>query len=560
MPEIRVSFSDRDEYSSWLETHGPMDVYRSSVLADVRAHGYIEPFTGIRRLPHEIDINESSLHESISSHELNSRKRALLAQLYIELHIRGWATRRNLRILAAEGVTRSALILRGRFPYFHGGEYLPDAEAKQTYFPIPHLDLMSIDLPDASFDVFISGDVFEHIPDLNKALHEIVRVLKPGGLLISSFPFNPKQIATQVRARIGADGAVEHIEPAEYHGNPVDPSGGSLVFSYPGWDILKELQGMGCADARYAFLASSQHGVTSDRSFGVPVLVAEKAGEKAPVRPPNLFSAQSLPDRFCLLLGLPRSGTTLLTSMFAVHRNFSTVYEPFNGGVLKQGDELTLPALAKAEGLPSLTGRSLLVKETAARPAFINMARKLTEQTPYPVSKKIMAIIREPRSTYRSEIIRRKQWWSDTVTISQESFDAWCEKTRGTLKTLLNMIIARDGRIVCLENLASDPQTVLEALCSFLDVDFDPRQLEYERHLNVAQVRGDLNISQSPKAVAPELTTSSDEQLAQIDKLANASQHSAWFRAFIEFHQSARSAPLITLNRATAERFAPLFE
>ncbi len=46
------------------------------------------------------------------------------------------------------------------------------------------------DLPfeDASFDLVYSSHVLEHIPDLNKAMQEMARVLKPGGIFMSVTP------------------------------------------------------------------------------------------------------------------------------------------------------------------------------------------------------------------------------------------------------------------------------------------------------------------------------------------------------------------------------------
>lgn len=41
---------------------------------------------------------------------------------------------------------------------------------------------------DASFDMVISNQVFEHMPAPIDALHEIARVLKPGGIFLAIFP------------------------------------------------------------------------------------------------------------------------------------------------------------------------------------------------------------------------------------------------------------------------------------------------------------------------------------------------------------------------------------
>lgn len=45
-----------------------------------------------------------------------------------------------------------------------------------------------IPFPDHSFDIVVSNQVFEHVEDIDMALAEIKRVLKPGGLFLSLFP------------------------------------------------------------------------------------------------------------------------------------------------------------------------------------------------------------------------------------------------------------------------------------------------------------------------------------------------------------------------------------
>ena len=46
-------------------------------------------------------------------------------------------------------------------------------------------DMMALPLPDAAFDVVTTGYGLRNVPDLAKALAEIHRVLRPGGLLLS---------------------------------------------------------------------------------------------------------------------------------------------------------------------------------------------------------------------------------------------------------------------------------------------------------------------------------------------------------------------------------------
>jgi SAM-dependent methyltransferase len=92
---------------------------------------------------------------------------------------------------------------------------------------------------DASFDLVVTQDVFEHIfrPDL--AIREIARTLKPGGATVLTVPIVRKARPSQRRATF-ENGQVTHILTPEYHGNPL--GGGALVTVDWGYDIVSYLQ------------------------------------------------------------------------------------------------------------------------------------------------------------------------------------------------------------------------------------------------------------------------------------------------------------------------------
>jgi SAM-dependent methyltransferase len=69
--------------------------------------------------------------------------------------------------------------------YYDAAKRAPPDEIKQYVRPMRG---HQIDFPDAFFDVVVNNQVIEHVPDLNLALGEISRVLKPGGLVLSLFP------------------------------------------------------------------------------------------------------------------------------------------------------------------------------------------------------------------------------------------------------------------------------------------------------------------------------------------------------------------------------------
>jgi len=49
-------------------------------------------------------------------------------------------------------------------------------------------DALNLPFPDASFDAALSTQVLEHVADPQRALHEVARVLRPGGTLILTCP------------------------------------------------------------------------------------------------------------------------------------------------------------------------------------------------------------------------------------------------------------------------------------------------------------------------------------------------------------------------------------
>lgn len=51
-------------------------------------------------------------------------------------------------------------------------------------------DITRIPVEDASFDAILCSEVFEHIPDAITAVREFARILKPGGTLLITAPFN----------------------------------------------------------------------------------------------------------------------------------------------------------------------------------------------------------------------------------------------------------------------------------------------------------------------------------------------------------------------------------
>lgn len=142
-----------------------------------------------------------------------------------------------------------------------GSEYFgPNVErGKIDKRGIRNEDITELTFADRSFAAVMCFEVLEHVPEYKQAISELYRVLRPGGTLHLTVPFNPHTQDTLVRARTTPDGSIEFLLEPEYHSNPLS-SDGCLCFYHFGWQILNELKSAGFADACLVHYGSRDYG------------------------------------------------------------------------------------------------------------------------------------------------------------------------------------------------------------------------------------------------------------------------------------------------------------
>ncbi len=263
------SFGSLREWKSFFDETPEVwsKTYIAEIVESIRLHGLVSDFLG-GFSPDQVSIEGENWRETLVVRGCNARVRAVLDIIANE-------TRDNLhaRILMLEAITPFALEIRGRYPFALGTEYLPTPEAQARHFPIPHCDIQDPKFVESSFDMVVSNDVLEHVSHLNTALRGMAKVLKQGGVMISTFPFAYMSDQSDVRAYI-SNGKIVHLKAEEYHGNPVDPSSGSLVFSVPGWDVIDRCKAAGFSSASILFSSSKEAGITGAEVAGIFVLRA----------------------------------------------------------------------------------------------------------------------------------------------------------------------------------------------------------------------------------------------------------------------------------------------
>lgn len=130
-------------------------------------------------------------------------------------------------------------------------EYFDDRPFGTCVNGIRNENLEQLTFPDNSFDVLINSDVLEHVSDLNKALSEIKRVLKPGGFHVFTLPVDYELPKTTERAVL-VDGKIKHIMKPVMHGDTIRGSG-ILAFRDFGKNVLEYMSraGLECKELKY---------------------------------------------------------------------------------------------------------------------------------------------------------------------------------------------------------------------------------------------------------------------------------------------------------------------
>lgn len=148
----------------------------------------------------------------------------------------------DIRILNASSGSPVAKAL-GETPNVICSEYFDGAKPGQAVGGVRNEDLQNLTFADASLDLILTEDVFEHLPDADRGFREVHRVLKPGGLHVFTIPYRfDRRTENLFDMR---DGKPVLREPIEYHG---DPKRGQIpAFTRFGTDLPDRLEAMGFA-------------------------------------------------------------------------------------------------------------------------------------------------------------------------------------------------------------------------------------------------------------------------------------------------------------------------
>lgn len=195
------------------------------------------------------------------------RERALM--LVIERWFPGW---RDAVVHESSPATRGASARLAReCPGYVASQFFPDHADMPVVAGVRNENLERLSFADASVDLHITQDVFEHVFDPEQAFREIARTLRPGGMHIFTVPIVNKHKPSKVRARL-VNRDIQHLEPEQYHGNPVG-DGRALVTVDWGYDICEHIFRASGLFTHVIHIDDLEHGV---RAAHIEVLVTTK--------------------------------------------------------------------------------------------------------------------------------------------------------------------------------------------------------------------------------------------------------------------------------------------
>lgn len=175
-------------------------------------------------------------------------------QYILDKNFNGWET------LAIHESSPSNAFISNFSKSYSSSFYYDDVNVGEIKNGIRCENLESLTFSDATFDIFVTQDVFEHILNPELAVKEIMRVLKPEGFHIFTAPKYQDLTHSRPRAKCLADGTIEYLEEKQYHGNPIS-EGESLVT----WDYGKDFEGLLTTWAGYPVITHS----LVDRNLGI---------------------------------------------------------------------------------------------------------------------------------------------------------------------------------------------------------------------------------------------------------------------------------------------------
>ncbi len=230
------------------------------------------------------------------------------------------------------------------------------------------------------------------------------------------------------------------------------------------------------------------------------------------------------PKSFTLLIGPPRSGTTLIANTFMSHPEVSGVIEPFQRSRKETAVSPDLDNFLKKNlgDTGALQRRpNLAVKETTTRIQNVEMSFELIESAAaQSIYTGLVIILRCPFQSFLSQVEASTKLWNEKklTAATTETFNNWIAGQARSLRLLTDRARAHHYRLISYEAFCNSPKAETARLMALVPLRLHPDQLQYSAPKSV-QSGGDPKTKQ--KAGKIEVTDRSAVVEAFIQELGS---------------------------------------
>ena len=246
-------------------------------------------------------------------------------------------------------------------------------------------------------------------------------------------------------------------------------------------------------------------------------------------------------DRFAIVTGLPRSGTTVLAAVLEAHSRIELYFEPHNAHY-KNPPEIPSSVADFRARMAKLYSQAQKpdvevtgFKETSTTPDSLTWLEQTAAAMARELPVRLLWIVRDPVHAYLSRLDGARKWWGyPDAAPSEGGFRRYLAESVASLRRLTAAYHRYPGIIVSYGALAERPESVLNAIMATLSLPVEPEQLRYyERGPQKRKVMGDLNVARNPQPLSTESTQARDKERDEyremFDAVARASAHQAPF-------------------------------
>jgi hypothetical protein len=190
-------------------------------------------------------------------------------------------------------------------------------------------------------------------------------------------------------------------------------------------------------------------------------------------------------DSFCLLIGPPRSGTTLISNAFFSHPKVSGVIEPFQKRRHSSEGKTEISIFIEENGTDTsdLSMRpNLAVKETTTRIANADLSFQLMKNfADADIYTCLIIILRCPFASFLSQVEASSKLWKEKklTEASSENFSKWVLGQQQALKFITDRARAQHFRLVSYEAFCKNSRVELARLMALVPLHLDDKQFEF---------------------------------------------------------------------------------